>query len=142
MFEYLSLKQNVEFFLTFYGRTYDSRAATKAFERYGIADAADTVAIQASRGMRRKAQLIAALQMRPRLLLADEALDGLDEPARESWWQDLRVLAKEGATIVHTHHEAAVLEQHSDRVLELAPTKDGACLSQRPSARGTLSERE
>lgn len=60
-----------------------------------------------SQGQARRVLLARALVHRPRLLLLDEALDGLDPAAADELGERLAGLAAEGLTLVQvTHHDA------------------------------------
>jgi ABC-2 type transport system ATP-binding protein len=56
-----------------------------------------------SNGMRQKVNLIQALLNRPKVLLLDEPLRGLDEAARDQALEIIREVAKESLVIVSTH---------------------------------------
>lgn len=117
MFTYLSLWDNVTFFLAFYGAECQRADVESYFERYELREQATCIAADASRGMLRKTQIIAALLLRPKLLIADEPLDGLDENAQRRWFEDVRVLGKTGAIIVTALHDLTRLRLESDALL-------------------------
>lgn len=119
MFEYLTLEQNVRFFVQFYGEQLDPVVMDAMFQRYDLAAAHHRVAGAASRGMRRKTQLIAALLQRPRLILADEAMDGLDVAARSAWIEDLRQLTTSGGITLWSSHDEELIRSSADRVVRL-----------------------
>ena len=69
-----------------------------------------------SKGMKQKLLLIAALQHRPRVLLLDEPLDGLDVSAQEVLKAILREKAADGCAVVYSSHILEVVERVCDRV--------------------------
>jgi oleandomycin transport system ATP-binding protein len=83
--------------------------ADELLERFGLTDAATRRAGQYSGGMRRRLDLAASLVGRPRVLYLDEPTTGLDPRARNSVWEEVRALARSGATVVLTtqHMEEA-----------------------------------
>ncbi len=123
MFPYLSLWDNVAFFLAFYGAEVEDGEVGSLFDRYDLWNHAGRIASEASRGMLRKVQIIAALLLRPSLLLADEPVDGLDEPAQQHWFEDVKALSSDGAIVVTALHDLTTLRLQSDDVLELSSTR-------------------
>ena len=63
-----------------------------------------------SRGMRMKAAFVSTLSYRPSLLILDEPLSGLDPLVRDQLVQVLRLLAREGMTILVSSHDLAEIE--------------------------------
>jgi ABC-2 type transport system ATP-binding protein len=57
-----------------------------------------------SRGVKQRVALAAAISHRPRALLLDEPTAGTDPEARRRIWRLIRILTKEGATILVTTH--------------------------------------
>ena len=119
-FDYLTLEQNVEFCLEFAGVARRQSVVRDVMERYGLTPHLRTRASEASRGMRRKVQLVIARLTQPSLLLADEPLDGLDEESQVHWLEDIAQIARGGAITVTALHDAALLRAQSDRVFEIA----------------------
>lgn len=78
--------------------------------RLGLDDLAERRLGLVSFGQARRAMLARAVIGRPKLLLLDEALDGLDAESHERMVEILRELAADGTTIVQvTHLDADVL---------------------------------
>ena len=72
----------------------------------------DVIIDQLSTGMKRRLILARALINEPKILLLDEPTTGLDPQARHLIWDKIRVLKKQGVTIILTTHymdEAAAL---------------------------------
>jgi len=63
-----------------------------------------------SRGMRMKAAFVSSLAYRPSLVVLDEPLSGLDPLVRDQLVQVLRLLAREGMTILISSHDLAEIE--------------------------------
>lgn len=63
-----------------------------------------------SRGMRMKAAFVSSLAYRPSLLVLDEPLSGLDPLVRDQLVKVLRLLAREGTTILLSSHDLAEIE--------------------------------
>jgi ABC-2 type transport system ATP-binding protein len=87
---------------------------------------------QLSGGMKRRLMIAKALVHNPKLLLLDEPTAGVDITLRETLWDFVRELKKEGMSILLTTHyleEAEVLCDrvaiiHRGRIEAMGPTKD------------------
>ncbi|MEA2999253.1 MAG: type transport system ATP-binding protein [Sphingomonadales bacterium] len=85
-----------------------------------------------SRGMKQKVALAGALIHKPRLLILDEPLTGLDAAMARSVKDMLQAQVKAGATVIVTTHILEVAERLADRI--------GIIQSGRLLAEGTLAE--
>ena len=85
-----------------------------------------------SRGMKQKVALAGALIHRPRLLVLDEPLTGLDATMARAVKDALRAAVDAGATVVITTHILEVAERMADRI--------GIIAGGRLLAEGTLAE--
>jgi ABC-2 type transport system ATP-binding protein len=85
-----------------------------------------------SRGMKQKVALAGALIHRPRLLILDEPLTGLDAAMARAVKDALRAAVDAGATVVVTTHILEVAERMADRI--------GIIAGGKLLAEGTLSE--
>jgi len=85
-----------------------------------------------SRGMKQKVALAGALIHRPRLLVLDEPLTGLDATMARAVKDALRAAVDAGATVVITTHILEVAEHMADRI--------GIIAGGRLLAEGTLAE--
>jgi len=85
-----------------------------------------------SRGMKQKVALAGAMIHRPRLLVLDEPLTGLDATMARAVKDALRAAVDAGATVVITTHILEVAERLADRI--------GIIAGGRLLAQGTLDE--
>jgi len=69
-----------------------------------------------SRGMRMKAAFVSSLSYRPSLLVLDEPLSGLDSLVRDQLLQVLRLLVREGMTILISSHDLAEIEDFATHI--------------------------
>ncbi|MEM9379220.1 MAG: ABC transporter ATP-binding protein [Planctomycetota bacterium] len=76
-----------------------------------------------SRGMRQKTALACALLPRPKLLVLDEPLSGLDAPSAAMLKSVLRGWADRGGAVLYTSHLLDVVERVCDRVAVLAKSR-------------------
>jgi len=116
--EALSARQNLELF----GRLYhlsakDARLrAGDLLERFGIADTGTKAVKQFSGGMRRRLDLAASLILAPRVLFLDEPTTGLDPRGRNEIWEALRVLVRQGTTVLLTTQYLDEADQLADQI--------------------------
>ena len=101
-------------------------------ERVGLADAAGRRVHGYSKGMRQRLGLAQALLGDPDLIFLDEPTNGLDPQGIHDFYQMLRQVQADGATIIITSHILAEIQERVDRLVIL---QNG-----RITARGTLAE--
>lgn len=100
----LSVRENLDFISATYGLRNGPRheARQRVLEFVELTDAQDQRMKEVSGGMRRRANLAAALIHGPDLLFLDEPTAGLDPILRHSIWQHLGELGQEGRTLIVT----------------------------------------
>jgi ABC-2 type transport system ATP-binding protein len=106
LFEYLSVGEHLSFMGRLYGLSpaETERRADELLEFFQLAEYAQTLAAEASQGTRKKLAFALALLHSPRLLLLDEALNGIDAVVVRDIKGLLRRLADRGAAIVLSSH--------------------------------------
>ena len=87
----------------------------------GLAGAETTLCRELSQGMGRKTAIIAALLHRPRALLLDEALNGLDRTSAERLVAELDTRRAEGAAVMVSSHDLDFVARWCGRGLLLGP---------------------
>jgi heme exporter protein A len=132
----LTGKENLLFFARLYGMPHPADAVAEALTRANLADRADDAVSGFSRGMRQRLALERALLHRPRLLLLDEPVTGLDDASGQMLIARLRGLRDEGGIVVVATHDLDLAEGLLDRVAVL---RDGRLL---PVAESSASLRE
>lgn len=100
LYEDLTIEENVHFFATLFGTTfeegYDSiKAIYSQIERFK-----DRRAGALSGGMKQKLALSCALIHAPKILFLDEPTTGVDPVSRKEFWEMLATLKERGITIV------------------------------------------
>jgi len=93
----------------------DREAAEEALAKVGMAELRDRLIGELSVGQRRRVLLARALASRPRLLLLDEPMAGLDAAAQHQFLDIIRALKDEGATIVMSTHDLSCVSTACDR---------------------------
>lgn len=108
----------------------DGRArARAALEAVGLAGAADTAVRELSGGQQQRVLIARALVRRPRLLLLDEPVAGVDLPSQQTFADALSDLAAAGTTVLVVLHELGALAPLIGRAVVLrhgAVVHDGA----------------
>ena len=97
-----------------------ARAETeRLLELLGLAGAEATLCRELSQGMGRKTALIAALLHRPRLIVLDEALNGLDRPSAARLVAELDARRAAGAAVLLSSHDLDFVAEWCGRGLLL-----------------------
>jgi len=82
----------------------------------GLADAADTLVVDYSHGMKKKVALAAALLHGPRVLFLDEPFERIDPISAKVMREVLERDVRGGATVVLSSHVMELVEKICDRV--------------------------
>lgn len=108
LFEYLTIVENIRFFLQFYNCDINSAQIDYYLKRYNLYQQQAKYVFEASRGMIKKTQIIIALLVSPVLLLADEPMEGLDQIGKDHLVEDFLNLNRSRESIVFfsTHHNS------------------------------------
>ena len=114
----LSARENLRYFGRLYGLTGRplSSRIEQCLDLVGLSDKADTRVDSFSGGMKRRANLAAAILHTPRLLVLDEPTVGIDAQSRNMILENLKRLRDAGMTIIYTTHYMEEAEQLCSRV--------------------------
>jgi ABC-2 type transport system ATP-binding protein len=119
-----------------------SRRVSRWIEFFELGYKRGALLLECSHGMRQKVSLAAALLAEPRLLLLDEAINGLDTISRIRLRDELRKYSAGGGTVFFSTHVIESIEPLCDRVLILAGGRLVADVSAEewsgPAASGSL----
>ncbi len=115
------------------------RRVAALLRRFGLADASGRRMLEASYGQRRLALVARALAGRPRLLLLDEAFNGLDDLHRRALGRALSGLLRGATTLVATAHRVEDVPRgighaawvEAGRLRRIAPARLAARLERR-----------
>lgn len=114
----LSARENLNYFGKLYGlrgRQLDGRVDA-CLSLVGLLENADMRTEAFSGGMKRRANLAAAILHTPQLLILDEPTVGIDAQSRNMILENLKRLRDSGMTIIYTTHYMEEAEQICDRV--------------------------
>jgi ABC-2 type transport system ATP-binding protein len=132
LFDYLTVRQHLAFVARVYGVANHETLAGPLLEELEIAEKADQLPGELSRGMKQKLAIACGLLHAPKVIFFDEPLTGLDPLGIRRMKDSIRRRAQEGAAIVLSSHLLHLLEEVCSHVLIL---KRGEKL-----AHGTLAE--
>jgi ABC-2 type transport system ATP-binding protein len=99
------------------GHAEAEKLAVEALERVSLVDAAHRKIAAYSKGMRQRIKLAQAICRRPRVLVLDEPLNGLDPMARAETIALFRELAAEGRHLILSSHILHEVDAISDQVV-------------------------
>lgn len=103
-----------------YARAEAHRLAWEALERVGMTEAAARKVAGYSKGMRQRVKLAQAISHRPRVLVLDEPLNGLDPMARAETIALFRELAAGGLHVIVSSHILHEVDLISGQVILLS----------------------
>lgn len=109
----LTVYESVSHFATYYENPKDPR---EVIELVGLTEKSDALGRTLSGGQRRRLDVALGIIGNPELLFLDEPTTGFDPEARRAFWQLIRKLRDEGATILLTTHYLDEAEALADRV--------------------------
>jgi ABC-2 type transport system ATP-binding protein len=132
LFDYLTVRQHLAFVARIYGVVDHETLAQPLLDELEIADKADKLPGELSRGMKQKLAIACGLLHAPGVIFFDEPLTGLDPLGIRRMKDSIRKRAHEGAAIVLSSHLLHLLEEVCSHVLIL---KKGEKI-----AHGTLAE--
>lgn len=103
LYEDLSVKQNLSFFASLYGRTASTKARmSEMLEFVELSKHSSKRVSQISGGMQRRLSLAAALVHKPDVVFLDEPTAGIDPVLRQKIWDRFRDLREAGKTLFVT----------------------------------------
>ena len=119
LFDYLTVRQHLNIVGRLYGVQNYEPIADPLLTEFEIADKADQLPGELSRGMKQKLAIACGLLHGPRVLFFDEPLTGLDPLGIRRMKDSIARRAREGATIVLSSHLLHLLEEVCSHVLIL-----------------------
>ena len=99
-----------------YGVPKKERRTMELLELVGLADKAEAHSRSLSGGMKRRLMIAKALVHTPPILVLDEPTAGVDVELRQMLWENVRILNKEGITVLLTTHYLEEAEMLCDKI--------------------------
>ena len=115
LYELLTIKEHVEFIGNAYKIPNYMEEAMKFLKLFKIEEKLDTVAKELSKGMRQKLSMTLALMIKPKALLIDEPMMGLDPNSIQETLDILIELRKQGTSILMSTHIIDIVNDIWDR---------------------------
>ncbi|HDN17620.1 MAG TPA: ABC transporter ATP-binding protein [Candidatus Bathyarchaeota archaeon] len=118
LYNRLTGRENIWFFSTLYHVSQKDFAIQlqRLIKLLDMKDFIDRRVESLSGGMKRRINLAASLIHNPELLILDEPTVGLDPEARREFWSFIRLIKKEGKTVLLSTHYMDEAEELCDRV--------------------------
>jgi len=106
MYPDLTPRENLDFYGGLYGlpSAQIARRTAELVERIGLAEVIDRLTGTLATGWRQRAALACAIIHRPPIVFLDEPTSGVDQTARQQFWDLIGDLAAEGTTVLVTTH--------------------------------------
>ncbi|MBL8694915.1 MAG: ABC transporter ATP-binding protein [Planctomycetes bacterium] len=137
-FDALTVWEHLEFTAALYSVREWVPRAEELLARFELTEKRDALGGELSRGMRQKLAFCCAWLVRPRLVLLDEPLSGLDPRAIRYAKQAILDLAAEGSAVILSSHLLVLIEELAHRILILDRGRR-IFLGTLPEARATLA---
>ena len=106
----------IKFSRGLFGKKKDDALIEKILDKLSLWEKRDSRIMELSLGMKRRVLIAKALSHEPRLLFLDEPTAGVDVELRQSLWNVVADLKKDGVTIILTTHYIEEAEAIADRV--------------------------
>ncbi len=119
LFDMLTVWEHLQFMASAYQVNEFEADATALLEQFELTPKRDALALDLSRGMRQKVAICCAYLHRPRAILFDEPLTGLDPHGIRTMKESVRQYAAAGAAVVVSSHLLALVEDLCTHLLIL-----------------------
>ncbi len=129
LYDFLTAREYLDFIADIYGVPFDAKRERIAhfLEAFDLKGREDEMISGYSQGMRQKVAIAGALMHKPKLLIMDEPLNGLDPRSAKIVKDLLNKLAAEGITVIFSTHVLEIAQAICNRVAILYK---GALLSE------------
>ncbi len=127
---FLSVRETLRFTSGYYGIRQNDRWIDEILDSLGLTDKADANMRALSGGMKRRVLVAQALVHRPPVIVLDEPTAGVDVELRQTLWQFISRLNREGHTIVLTTH---YLEEAQEQCTRIGMLKQGRIVALEPT---------
>jgi len=126
VYDLLTVGEHLEFIRRAYKMT-DDGLGDSLLERFELFDKKDTLAKELSKGMQQKLSICCALVHRPKVVIFDEPMVGLDPHAIKQLKDIFRELKNEGASVLISTHMLDSVEDYWDSVYIMVKGQVRAC---------------
>lgn len=117
LFEYLSVDEHLQFIARLYGVADAAQRIPPLLAELELTEKRDALPTELSRGMRQKLAIACGLLHRPRVLMLDEPLTGLDPMGIRKMKATITARAREGTAVLLSSHLLQLVEELCSRIL-------------------------
>jgi len=117
MFDMLTVYEHIEYMAAAYKIKDYKEKAEELLVAFDLTDKRDKLGKELSKGMQQKVSICCALIVRPKVILFDEPLVGLDPKAIKELKKIFMLLKEQGCTIVISTHMLDSVDEFWDKVL-------------------------
>ena len=110
MFEALTVKEHIEFVRKAYQSTITDAEMQALLKRFEMEDKQDKLGNELSKGMMQKVSILCALAIKPKVILLDEPMVGLDPKAIKELKEVVVELRDQGTTVLISTHMLEMVE--------------------------------
>lgn len=110
MFDALTVREHVEYIRKAYASTITDEEVEELFQRFELDDKQDKLGNELSKGMMQKVSICCALAIKPRVILLDEPMVGLDPQGIKELKKVVLELREQGVTVLISTHMLEMVE--------------------------------
>lgn len=111
MFDALTVREHVEYIRKAYDSDITEEEVQALFQRFELADKQEKLGNELSKGMMQKVSICCALAIKPRVILLDEPMVGLDPQAIKELKKVVLELRDQGVTVLISTHMLEMVEE-------------------------------
>lgn len=111
MFDALTVREHVEYIRKAYASTITDEEVEELFRRFELDDKQDKLGNELSKGMMQKVSICCALAIKPRVILLDEPMVGLDPQGIKELKKVVLKLREQGVTVLISTHMLEMVEE-------------------------------
>ncbi len=111
MYEALTIREHIEFITRAYGVTVTEEEVDALFETFELLDKKDKMGNELSKGMMQKVSICCALIVKPKVILLDEPMVGLDPAAIKELKAVILKLKESGCTVLISTHMLEMVKE-------------------------------
>lgn len=111
MFDALTVREHVEYIRKAYSSTITDEEVEELFRRFELEDKQDKLGNELSKGMMQKVSICCALAIKPRVILLDEPMVGLDPQGIKELKKVVLELREQGVTVLISTHMLEMVEE-------------------------------
>ena len=111
MYEALTVREHIEFIIKAYKLSVSEEEIGELFERFELSDKQDKLGNELSKGMMQKVSICCALIIKPKVIMLDEPMVGLDPAAIKELKKVILEMKEAGTTILISTHMMEMVKE-------------------------------